>query len=64
MRQEHGLFLKKVQQGEQQQAVGAMLQHITDGWRQINTDPSAHTAAKPSGRQRSTVPDCAASDLH
>jgi len=41
-----------------------MPQHIANRWRQINTDPSAHTAAKPSGRQRSTVPGSAASDLH
>jgi len=52
----HGLTVAFVtQQGEQQQAVEAMLQHITNGWRQNNTDTSPHPAMKASGRQRSIV---------
>jgi DNA-binding GntR family transcriptional regulator len=47
MRQEHELFLKKVQQGERAQAVEAMLQHIANGWRQITDAVAPPTAEMP-----------------
>jgi DNA-binding GntR family transcriptional regulator len=54
MRQEHELFLKKVQQGDRAGAVDAMLQHIANGWRQITetAPPAQAEAPKPAARRR------------
>lgn len=39
MRSEHDLFLEKVRQHDHAGAVEAMVQHISNGWREITTSP-------------------------
>jgi DNA-binding GntR family transcriptional regulator len=36
MRSEHELFLRKVEEQDHAGAVAAMVQHIKNGWREIN----------------------------
>jgi DNA-binding GntR family transcriptional regulator len=49
MRREHELFLARLEEGDQQGAVEAMLQHIANGWREIDdTAPPAPTGARSS----------------
>ncbi len=55
MRQEHELFLKKVQQGDRDGAVEAMLQHIANGWRQVTDAGVLPPAEKPKTASRRLV---------
>ena len=47
MRQEHELFLKKIEQGQPAQAVEAMLQHIANGWHELMETVPQPAKAKP-----------------
>jgi DNA-binding GntR family transcriptional regulator len=55
MRQEHELFLKKAHQGDRDEAVEAMLQHIANGWRQITDAVAPPAADKPKAPARRLV---------
>jgi DNA-binding GntR family transcriptional regulator len=55
MRQEHDLFLKKVQQGDRDGAIEAMLQHIANGWRQVSDILPPAQTHKPKAPSRRLV---------